>query len=67
MIARRDIAIGEELLITYINPSLGVHQRRSQLGAWGLMQCDCTRCIEEEKENQSGEGEIMSGQSSNVI
>ena len=64
MIAKRDIAIGEELLVTYVNPSLGVHQRRSQLGAWGLVQCDCTRCIEEEKERQSDEGEIMSGQSS---
>ncbi|KAH9996410.1 SET domain-containing protein [Russula compacta] len=59
MIAKRDIAIGEELVVTYVNPSLGVHERRSQLGAWGLVQCYCTRCIEEEKEGHSGEGELI--------
>jgi SET domain len=46
MIAKRDIAVGEELLVTYVDPSLGVSERRSQLGAWGFGRCDCERCME---------------------
>ena len=58
VIAKCDIAVGEELVVTYVDPSLGVRERRSQLGAWGFGQCDCERCVEEEKEDKSGEGEI---------
>jgi hypothetical protein len=54
-IAKRDIAVGEELVITYVDPSLGVRERRSQLGAWGFGQCDCERCVEEAKEEKEGE------------
>jgi hypothetical protein len=49
MVAKRDIAVGEELLVTYVDPSLGVRERRSQLGAWGFGECHCERCVEEEK------------------
>jgi hypothetical protein len=55
VIAKREIAVGEELVITYVDPSLAVRERRSQLGAWGFGQCDCGRCTEE-KEGNSGEG-----------
>jgi len=55
IIAKRDIAVGEELVITYVDPSLGVRSRRSQLGAWGFGQCDCERCVEEDKEEKEGE------------
>jgi len=44
------MAAGEELLVTYVDPSLGVRQRRMQLGAWGFGECGCERCIEEAKE-----------------
>ena len=54
IIAKRDIAVGEELVITYVDPSLGVRKRRSQLGAWGFGQCDCVRCVEEDKEEKEG-------------
>ena len=33
VIAKRDIAVGEELLVTYVDPSLGVRERPSQLVA----------------------------------
>ena len=50
IVAKRDIAAGEELLVTYVDPSLGVRRRGLQLGAWGFGECGCERCIEEEKE-----------------
>ena len=49
IVAKRDIAVGEELLVTYVDPSLGVRERGSQLGAWGFGECDCERCVEERK------------------
>ena len=58
VIAKRDIAAGDELVVTYVDPSLGVRERRSQLGAWGFGQCDCERCLQEEKEEKSGGGEV---------
>jgi len=61
VIAKRNIAVGEELVVTYVDPSLGVREWRSQLVAWGFGQCDCERCVEEESEGKScedeGEGE----------
>ena len=50
IVAKRDITVGEELLVTYVDPSLGVRRRRLQLGAWGFGECVCERCMEEEKE-----------------
>ncbi|KAI0252303.1 hypothetical protein BJV78DRAFT_1204339 [Lactifluus subvellereus] len=52
IVAKRDIAAGEELLVTYVDPALGVRGRRSQLGAWGFGECDCDRCVEEEEESK---------------
>jgi hypothetical protein len=52
IVAKRDIAAGEELLVTYVDPKLGVRRRRLQLGAWGFGECGCDRCIEEEKESE---------------
>ena len=50
IVAKRDIAVGEELLVTYVDPSLSVRRRRLQLGAWGFGECACERCMEEEKD-----------------
>lgn len=45
--ARRDIAAGEELKITYIDAGVGVAARRAQL-QWGYgFRCQCARCVEE--------------------
>jgi hypothetical protein len=56
VIAKRNIAVGEELVVTYVDPSLGVRERRSQLVAWGFGQCDCERChVEEERQGKSCE------------
>jgi hypothetical protein len=63
VVAKRNIAVGEELVVTYVDPSLGVRDRRSQLVAWGFGQCECERCAEEGKEAEEksfegdGEGE----------
>ncbi|OJT11307.1 putative protein lysine methyltransferase SET5 [Trametes pubescens] len=58
LLARRDIAPGEELLITYVNPELPLEQRRRQLMEWGFGKCICERCTKEESERKTtGEGE----------
>ncbi|TBU59985.1 SET domain-containing protein [Dichomitus squalens] len=58
VIARRDIAPGEELLVTYVNPELSLEQRRRGLMEWGFGKCACERCRKEEKEKkESGDAE----------
>ncbi|KAK0506027.1 hypothetical protein EDD18DRAFT_1342366 [Armillaria luteobubalina] len=47
VIARRAILPDEELTITYVDPSLGVTQRRQALGEWGFGDCTCSRCDRE--------------------
>jgi SET and MYND domain-containing protein len=45
--ARRDIAAGEEVRITYIDSGAGVAERREQLRfAYGFV-CGCAACVEE--------------------
>jgi hypothetical protein len=50
LIAKADIAPGEELVVTYVNPMLNVRARRRKLGEWGFGVCRCARCENEEKE-----------------
>ncbi|OBZ74371.1 putative protein lysine methyltransferase SET5 [Grifola frondosa] len=50
VIARQDIAPGEELFITYVNPEQPLDQRRRQLIEWGFGLCKCDRCVAEESE-----------------
>ncbi|KAK0465228.1 SET domain-containing protein [Desarmillaria tabescens] len=47
IIAKRAILPDEELTITYVDPSLGVSQRRRALREWGFGDCTCSRCTEE--------------------
>ena len=49
MLAKRDIEEGEELLISYVDPSMDVKRRREQLTAWNFGVCRCKRCAKEEK------------------
>ncbi|KAA1474144.1 SET domain-containing protein [Dentipellis sp. KUC8613] len=57
LLAKRDLAPGDELLVTYVDPSLGLRARREGLGAWGFGVCRCERCVEEEKAGAAeGEG-----------
>ncbi|AET41292.1 S-adenosylmethionine-dependent methyltransferase Ecym_7475 [Eremothecium cymbalariae DBVPG len=45
--ARKDIAAGEELLTTYVNPLHDVNSRRRELCVnWGFL-CNCRRCKKE--------------------
>ncbi|KAI0673183.1 SET domain-containing protein [Trametes maxima] len=58
VLSRRDIAPGEELFITYVNPELPLEQRRRQLMEWGFGKCVCERCVREEAErNVAGLGD----------
>jgi hypothetical protein len=54
-IASSAIPVGEELLITYVNPGANVRERRQSLLEWGFGECNCTRCVEEGKSSNSGE------------
>ncbi|KAI0633060.1 SET domain-containing protein [Trametes polyzona] len=53
VLALRDIAPGEELFITYVNPELPLEQRRRQLMEWGFGKCTCDRCMKEERERKA--------------
>ena len=48
--ALRDIEEGEELFVSYVRPSLGVRERRVQLKSWGIAECKCGRCTQEDEE-----------------
>lgn len=50
VIARRDIKVGEELTVTYVNPQMGLYERRQGLLEWGFGQCKCARCVQEEQD-----------------
>ncbi|KAG7450171.1 SET domain-containing protein [Guyanagaster necrorhizus] len=58
VIAKRAILPGEELIITYVDPSLDIAQRRQALGEWGFGNCTCSRCnreaatVEDESQGQ---------------
>jgi hypothetical protein len=49
VLAHRPIKVGEELLVTYVNPKLGYKQRQDELIAWGFGKCCCERCLKEAK------------------
>lgn len=64
VIAKRDISPGEELLITYVNPTNDVRQRRRELKEWGFGECHCPRCMEEAKGIPTSEN---SGEAADVM
>jgi len=47
LVAKRAIAPGEELTITYVDPSMPVRARRAELAPWAFGPCMCERCVEE--------------------
>jgi hypothetical protein len=49
VIARCPVEVGEELFVTYVDPVLGVKERRQELRQWGFGDCDCARCMKEEE------------------
>lgn len=50
LVAKRNIAPGEELFITYVNPELPLETRRRSLLEWGFGKCTCERCSQGERE-----------------
>jgi hypothetical protein len=53
--ARRAILPGEELLVSYVDPSGDVWTRRRGLKEWGFGVCRCERCVEEVTNAPEGE------------
>ncbi|TDL15556.1 SET domain-containing protein [Rickenella mellea] len=63
LIALRAIQPDEELVITYVDPGMGVKERRRELSAWGWGVCLCVRCVSEEgDEKEEGEGKTREGE-----
>jgi hypothetical protein len=58
MLAKSDIKTGQELVVTYVNPELGLKVRRAELEAWGFGECRCERCVEEEVNQAMDEGNM---------
>ncbi|KAJ7607329.1 hypothetical protein FB45DRAFT_846812 [Roridomyces roridus] len=58
VLALSDVAPGEELVITYVNPQMSYKERRREIDAWGFV-CGCGKCVEEGKgwaEDAGGNG-----------
>ncbi|KAG8952153.1 SET domain-containing protein 5 [Tulasnella sp. 424] len=55
IVAKRPIASGEELTVTYVNPRNSLKKRRRELKEWGFGECQCERCLEEEKMREGKE------------
>ncbi|KDQ55937.1 hypothetical protein JAAARDRAFT_36713 [Jaapia argillacea MUCL 33604] len=49
LIAKAEIDVGQELLVSYVDPTVSVTERRGLLPQWGFGNCQCERCVEEEK------------------
>ncbi|KAJ3742873.1 hypothetical protein DFH05DRAFT_1498352 [Lentinula detonsa] len=58
-ISLKDIEPGEELFITYVNPTMSVEQRRDELEQWGFGRCECARCVKEEREELEAKSHIV--------
>ncbi|KXN83197.1 putative lysine methyltransferase SET5 [Leucoagaricus sp. SymC.cos] len=54
LIGKRDIRVGEELLVTYVNPQAPYRARQNELQGWGFGACTCPRCVEEAKKLKGG-------------
>lgn len=66
VIAKQDIQPGEELTVTYVNPSGSVTSRQIELESWAFGKCKCPRCVQElkelsEKRKADGEAEAAAG------
>ena len=56
VLALRPLAPGDELLPTYIDPSLPLAARRTELAQWGFGECACARCVSEAAEAAAAGG-----------
>ncbi len=62
VIARRNLEVGEELTVTYVNPQMGFNERRQNLFEWGFGECQCSRCVKEKQDPaRQTKGTVMSG------
>lgn len=56
VVAKNDINPGDELLISYTDPSRNFRERRRRLAEWGFGLCQCERCLAEEEEARENGG-----------
>lgn len=64
VIAKNDIQVGEELVVTYVNPQASYRRRQTELRAWGFGDCTCPRCLEEVrtlKDEKNEDDEALDG------
>ncbi len=54
VIAKRDIQVGEELVVTYVNPQAPYQARQNELQGWGFGTCACPAVFKKLK-SQVGE------------
>lgn len=54
VVAKRAIAPGEELVVSYVDPGQNVRTRRARLRMWNFGECRCAKCVAEEKEMKPG-------------
>jgi len=52
VIANCDIRVGEELLVTYVNPQIPYRMRQNELQGWGFGECTCPRCVKEARKSK---------------
>lgn len=55
VIANCDIRVGEELLVTYVNPQIPYRMRQNELQGWGFGKCICPRCVKEAQKSKDND------------
>lgn len=65
LVAKKDIDVGEELFITYVNPEQQRVERQRQLDEWGFGTCRCARCNSDREQEAKllKEGEVPAKES----
>lgn len=59
-ISLRDVKVGEELVISYVDCELSWEERKDVLGNYGF-ECRCVRCLVESGEGGGEKGEVEGG------
>ncbi|KAF9512819.1 hypothetical protein BS47DRAFT_1344910 [Hydnum rufescens UP504] len=58
IIAKSAIPEGEELVVSYVDPSQDVWTRRRMLKEWGFGTCLCARCVQEAESSKAAGGGV---------
>lgn len=67
VVARRDIAAGEEITVTYWDTDLPVEERKADLLRNWHFDCNCTKCIREEAETKLKQLQVVADATNTVL